>query len=64
MTAHILYEDTDPSLPATVSRSIISDLLRNKLGFDGVVITDIIEMKTLLSINGSQNRAPQFCGWS
>ena len=45
MTAHILYEDLDPSLPATVSRSIVSDLLRDELGFDGMVITDTIEME-------------------
>lgn len=46
MTAHILYENLDSSLPSTVSRSIVSDLLRNDLGFGGIVITDSIEMKT------------------
>lgn len=44
MTAHILYEDLDPDRPASVSPAITTDLLRDQLDFDGVVITDAIEI--------------------
>ena len=45
MAAHILYEDLDPNLPASVSPAIVTGLLREQLGFDGVVITDAIEIR-------------------
>jgi len=44
MTAHILYEDLDPDRPASVSPAITTGLLRDQLDFDGVVITDAIEI--------------------
>lgn len=43
MTAHIRVA----ALPATVDRAIIDDLLRGRLGYDGVVIADALEMKGL-----------------
>ena len=45
MSAHVVYEGLDPSAPATRSRPILSGLLREKMGFGGVVITDDLEMK-------------------
>ena len=47
MTAHIVCEALDPSVPATLSRAIVTDLLRNELGFDGVVFSDDLEMKAI-----------------
>lgn len=44
MLSHILYERLDPKWPASLSRKIASDLLRSQLGFDGVVITDDLDM--------------------
>ncbi|TDT61321.1 glycoside hydrolase family 3 protein [Fonticella tunisiensis] len=45
MTAHIVVPALDNSgLPATLSKPILTDLLRNKLGFDGVIITDSLGM--------------------
>jgi beta-N-acetylhexosaminidase len=44
MTSHTLYTSLDPALPATFSPAILRGLLREKLGFDGVVITDDLEM--------------------
>jgi beta-N-acetylhexosaminidase len=44
MTSHILFQALDPLLPATLSPTIITGLLRRKLGFDGVVVTDCLEM--------------------
>jgi beta-N-acetylhexosaminidase len=43
MTAHIVIPEID-SKPATLSYKFITEILRNELGFDGVVITDDIEM--------------------
>lgn len=44
MTGHLRVLALDPDHPATLSRVIITDLLRGDLGFDGVVITDGIDM--------------------
>jgi beta-N-acetylhexosaminidase len=44
MTAHVLYEDIDPEFPATLSRTILVDLLREDMGFRGVVMCDGLEM--------------------
>jgi beta-N-acetylhexosaminidase len=44
MTSHAVYPGLDPGTPATLSRKIITDLLRNRLRFDGLVVTDDLEM--------------------
>jgi beta-N-acetylhexosaminidase len=44
MTAHVLYPALDPDLPGTASAKILSGLLRQQLGFQGVIITDDLEM--------------------
>jgi beta-N-acetylhexosaminidase len=44
MLAHILYPRLDPEWPASLSAPIARDLLRRQMGFDGVVITDDLEM--------------------
>jgi beta-N-acetylhexosaminidase len=47
MSAHVLVPEIDPQRPATLSRQISTDLLRSKLGFDGVLVTDCLEMDAL-----------------
>jgi beta-N-acetylhexosaminidase len=47
MTAHVLFEALDPGVPATLSRSVITGLLRERLGFDGLVLTDDFEMQAI-----------------
>jgi beta-N-acetylhexosaminidase len=47
MTAHIVYPQLDSEYPATLSRRIIGGLLRDQLGYDGVVITDSLVMKAI-----------------
>ena len=48
MTAHIAVPALDPSgTPATLSHSILTDVLRSEMGFDGVVITDGLGMAAL-----------------
>jgi len=45
MTAHISFPSVDPSLvPATLSRPILTGLLRDQLGFQGIVVTDAMVM--------------------
>ncbi|MFW5837509.1 MAG: glycoside hydrolase family 3 protein [Desulfovibrionaceae bacterium] len=44
MTAHVTHQGLDPDHPATFSRAVVTDLLRGELGFDGVVVTDDLQM--------------------
>lgn len=44
MTSHTIYAGLDPDIPATLSKNILTGLLRNELGYDGLVITDDLEM--------------------
>jgi beta-N-acetylhexosaminidase len=47
MTAHVLYPALDVERPATVSRTILTDLLRTELGFSGVIVSDDLEMRAM-----------------
>jgi beta-N-acetylhexosaminidase len=44
MTAHVVYPALDPALPATLSRPILTDLLRTELGFAGLLVSDDLGM--------------------
>jgi beta-N-acetylhexosaminidase len=47
MTAHVLYPAWDKNYPATFSKIIIQDILRKRLGFQGLVMSDDLEMKAV-----------------
>jgi beta-N-acetylhexosaminidase len=47
MTAHIVYPQIDPERPATLSHAVLTGLLRENIGYDGVVITDALFMKAI-----------------
>lgn len=47
MTAHIVYPQIDPEHPATLSRTVLTGILREGMAFDGVVITDALMMKAV-----------------
>jgi beta-N-acetylhexosaminidase len=47
MTGHLVVPVIDPDFPATLSRPILTDLLRGELGFDGLIVTDAIEMEAV-----------------
>jgi len=47
MTAHIVYPQIDPEYPATLSHAMLTGLLRERIGFQGVVITDALMMKAV-----------------
>jgi beta-N-acetylhexosaminidase len=44
MSAHIRFTALDDRWPATLSRAVLTDLLRNEMGFPGVIVTDCLEM--------------------
>jgi len=47
MTAHIVVPAIDPGTPATMSRVILNDILRQELGFKGVIVTDDLGMRAI-----------------
>jgi len=47
MTAHVFNKFLDPKYPATLSKSINTKLLRNKLKFKGVLVTDDLQMRAI-----------------
>lgn len=47
MTAHVIFEAVDAEYPATMSRAVLRGILREKLGYDGLVVTDDVEMKAI-----------------
>ncbi len=55
MVAHVTVPaiEPDPTLVATTSRRLITDLLKEKLGFKGIVITDGLEMNGLMRLYAS-----------
>ena len=52
MTAHVRYEALDGERPATLSPAILRTLLREQLGFNGVVLTDDLEMNAIVDHYG------------
>lgn len=48
MTAHVLFPAVEPeAIPATLSGKVLTGLLRQRLGFRGVIVTDCLEMKAI-----------------
>ncbi len=47
MTSHIVFPALDPDRPATLSRPILTGLLREQFGFDGVICTDAMDMQAI-----------------
>ncbi|WP_446045975.1 glycoside hydrolase family 3 protein [Streptomyces olivaceus] len=52
MSAHILVPALDPDRPATLSRRILTELLRGELGYEGLIVTDGIEMRAIAGTYG------------
>jgi len=48
MTSHILFPAIDPENPATLSKSILIDILRDEMGFEGVILTDSMNMQAMM----------------
>ena len=54
MTSHIVFDAWDPHRPATLSPSVIHDIIRGRIGFDGLLMTDDIDMKALSGSAGDK----------
>jgi beta-N-acetylhexosaminidase len=52
MSAHILVPTLDPDRPATLSLGILTDLLRGRLSYDGLIVTDGMEMQAIAATYG------------
>jgi beta-N-acetylhexosaminidase len=59
MTAHVCFPALTPDavLPATLSSALLRGLLREKLGFKGVIVSDCLEMRAISAIFGTENAA-------
>ncbi|MBL9219417.1 MAG: glycoside hydrolase family 3 protein [Opitutaceae bacterium] len=58
MSAHVFNAKLDPDHPATLSRPVITGLLRQKLGFRGLIVSDDMEMKAISSHYGLEKSLP------
>ncbi|MEW2544803.1 glycoside hydrolase family 3 N-terminal domain-containing protein [Streptomyces sp. NPDC047002] len=55
MSAHIISPALDPDRPATLSGRVLTGLLRDELGFDGLVITDGMDMQAIAATYGTEH---------
>ena len=54
MTCHVVFEAWDAERPATLSPRVISEVIRGRIGFDGLLMTDDIDMKALSGTAGEK----------
>lgn len=54
MTSHIVYQAWDAARPATLSPVVIEEIIRGRIGFDGLLMTDDIDMKALSGSAGEK----------
>jgi beta-N-acetylhexosaminidase len=52
MVSHAVYPAFEPAMPATLSRTIVGDLLRKKMNFDGLILSDDLEMGAIMKARG------------
>lgn len=57
MTSHVVVDCVDSTQPATLSRPVLTDILRSELGFDGVVVTDSMAMDAIADDYGLTDAA-------
>lgn len=62
MTAHVIYEALDADAPATISPTIIEGILRTECGFDGMIMTDDLNMNALSGTLEERGRASLAAG--
>jgi beta-N-acetylhexosaminidase len=62
MTAHVVFTAIDPVTPATTSVTIVREVIRGLIGFDGVLMTDDISMEALSGTIRARSRAALAAG--
>jgi len=62
MTCHVVFEAWDAAHPATLSSTVIADVIRGRIGFEGLLLTDDIDMKALTGSAGEKAAAALAAG--
>jgi beta-N-acetylhexosaminidase len=62
MTAHVVIDDVDPRRPATTSTRVIRQVIRDEIGFEGLLMTDDISMNALDGSIAARTKAALFAG--
>jgi beta-N-acetylhexosaminidase len=62
MTAHVVFAAIDPVAPATTSVTMVREVIRGTIGFDGLLMTDDISMQALAGSLGERGRASLAAG--
>jgi beta-N-acetylhexosaminidase len=62
MTAHVVFTALDPCLPATTSATIIGQVIRGFIGFDGLLMSDDLSMGALSGSLADRTRAALTAG--
>jgi beta-N-acetylhexosaminidase len=57
MTAHVVFDCLKPGVPATLAREVVTDLLRGELRYEGLIISDDLEMKAVADHYGVEQAA-------
>jgi beta-N-acetylhexosaminidase len=57
MTAHVVFTAIDPVAPATSSASIVGEVIRNSIGFQGLLMSDDVSMGALSGSLGERTKA-------
>jgi beta-N-acetylhexosaminidase len=59
MTAHVVFAALDATRPATLSEQVVTGLLRQKLGYQGVIVSDDLDMKAISGTVGVEHASVQ-----
>lgn len=62
MTSHVVYRSIDPERPATTSRIVIRDIIRGRISFGGLLLSDDVSMNALSGDYGERARAIRDAG--
>lgn len=62
MTCHVVFDAWDAERPATLSPKVIAEIIRGRIGFDGLLMTDDIDMKALSGTAGEKAAAALTAG--
>ncbi|MDB4953095.1 MAG: glycoside hydrolase family 3 domain protein [Myxococcales bacterium] len=57
MTAHVIFAALDTHRPATLSEQVVTGLLRGKLGYRGVIVSDDLDMRAIAGQMGADHAA-------
>ena len=57
MVAHIVFEETDPACPSSISSTVIEKIIRARIGFDGLLLSDDLDMEALAAFGDVGERA-------